>query len=167
MDVLTGAREMTAAGTGIGVGASAGAAGDLDLSPRGVEVRLDDGDDAPDQLGTRGNALPLCRIADEGRYRGSAKVLGSSVGSSRSLPLSLILVDDEDEDEGRMMVVGEWVIDEMVTDGKIVGGRYLGRRGCLSVILSVVPLSREGPDKGIFASLFAKWLVGGNMLLTS
>lgn len=163
MDVLTGAREITAAG--IGVEASAGAAGDLDLSPRGVEVRLDDGDDAPDQLGTRGSALPLCRIADEGRYRGSAKVLGSSAGSSRSL--SLILVDDEDEDEERMMVVGEWVIEEMVTDGKIVGGRYLGRIGCLSVILSVVPLSREGPDKGIFASLFAKWLVGGNMLLTS
>lgn len=165
MDVLTGAREITAAG--IGVEASAGAAGDLDLSPRGVEVRLDDGDDAPDQLGTRGSALPLCRIADEGRYRGSAKVLGSSAGSSRSLPLSLILVDDEDEDEERMMVVGEWVIEEMVTDGKIVGGRYLGRIGCLSAILSVVPLSREGPDKGIFASLFSKWLVGGNMLLTS
>lgn len=58
-------------------------------------------------------------------------------------------------------------MEEMVTDGKMVGGRYLGRIGCLSVILSVVPLSREGRDKDICAPLFAKWLVGGNMLLTS
>lgn len=94
---------MTGGGSKVGVGT----AGDLDLSPRGVEVRLDDGDDTPDQLGTRGSALPLCRIADEGRYRGSAKVLGRLIGSSRSLPLSLILVDDEDEDEERMIVVGE------------------------------------------------------------
>lgn len=110
VEALTGAREAT-----VGLEVGEGAADDLDLSPRGVEVRLDEGDDIPDQLGTRGSALPLCRIADEGRYRGSAKVLGRLIGSSRSLPLSLHLVNDEDEDEDadehedeeRIIVVGE------------------------------------------------------------
>lgn len=52
MEALTGAIEAT-----VGLEVGVGAAGDLDLSPRGVEVRLDEGDDIPDQLGTRGSAL--------------------------------------------------------------------------------------------------------------